>query len=166
MKSRTLAERFWAKVDKNGPTMPHMESPCWVWTAERMRTGYGKIKTGSLSDGSRRASLAHRIGFVLQGGQITSVRHYVLHRCDNPPCVRGDHLFSGTQTDNVHDMWRKGRAAPMDGEHHPQAKLSAMDVEAIRTIRASGFGTHQEIADMFGVTQPHITNILAGRERR
>lgn len=102
-----LAERFWAKVDKNGPTMPGMESPCWIWIAAKAtkRGGYGVI-SGPRAAGAQKA---HRVAFVLQGGVLTQDKPDVLHRCDNPPCVRGDHLFAGNDADNVADMISKGR---------------------------------------------------------
>lgn len=91
----TLPERFWSKVEK--------AEGCWLWTAYRDDDGYGSIRVG------RKAELAHRVAWWLTNGPIPPGLH-VLHRCDRPECVNPDHLFLGTQLDNVVDMYRKGRA--------------------------------------------------------
>jgi len=94
--------RFWSKVDKNGPTQPHMETPCWVWTAAKKESGYGAF--GVL----RKTLKTHRIAWTLIKGSIAQ-NLFVCHHCDNPACVNVDHLFLGTNTDNVRDMVAKGR---------------------------------------------------------
>lgn len=124
-KRKTLAERFWEKVDKDGPTLPGMDSPCWLWTGATHRQGYGEI----LIDGVKK--YAHVIGWVLQYGPVPE-GHDVLHRCDNPPCVR--HLFNGTHQDNMSDMVAKGRSATgaRNGRH----------THSERTARGDRHGSH------------------------
>src|SRR5690606_35598865 len=101
---RTKA-RFIAKVDMRGD--------CWVWTATRMSRGYGYF----YANGKMRG--AHRVAWAIAHGYFPDV--HVLHRCDNPPCVRPDHLFLGTQRDNMADMAAKGRCGRGDitGVNHP-----------------------------------------------
>jgi hypothetical protein len=100
-------ERFWAKVNKDGPTQPHMDTPCWAWTAAT-HEGYGVfIVPGSEEYREQRA---HRLSWTLANGPIPEGLQ-VLHRCDNPACVRVDHLFLGTHTDNMRDMVAKNRHA-------------------------------------------------------
>lgn len=100
---RHLHERFWEKVNVNAP------GGCWEWTGSRTMAGrgYGTIGIGG------RSTLAHRVSWEIKNGPIPDgPGHHgvcVLHRCDNPPCVRPDHLFLGTQKDNVEDMDTKGR---------------------------------------------------------
>lgn len=91
---RTIEDRFWAKVDRGGE--------CWRWTADCDSSGYGSLKTGHTKVS------AHRLSWQLHHGQIPPGQS-VLHRCDNPRCVRPDHLFLGTQADNIADMVAKGR---------------------------------------------------------
>lgn len=93
-RKRPLADRFWSKVDPTGH--------CWLWMGALNEHGYGVIH------GPER--LAPRTAWELTFGSIPDGLD-VLHRCDNPPCVRPSHLWLGTQRDNTADMIAKGRAA-------------------------------------------------------
>jgi len=75
--------------------------------------------------GSRKAGIkgTHRVSWELHYGPIPKGMS-VLHKCDNPPCVRPDHLFLGTQQDNLQDMRNKGRHRWGLGERHAHAKLT------------------------------------------
>jgi hypothetical protein len=75
--------------------------PCWVWTKSTSH-GYGAFGI------ERRVHKAHRVAFQWMVGPIPEGL-CVLHRCDNRPCVRPDHLFLGTRPDNTADMMAKGR---------------------------------------------------------
>src|SRR5229473_531412 len=92
-----LVERFWSKVRKS--------DGCWEWIAGKHRFGYGIIRDGGR--GSRMRT-AHRISWEFHNGSIPAGL-WVLHRCDNPQCINPDHLFLGTQFDNMTDAARKGR---------------------------------------------------------
>src|SRR5689334_12116829 len=92
----TLVDRFWEKV--------HRTETCWEWKGSRSKPmGYGRITTRNGS-----VELAHRISWMLFRGDIPTGQ-YVLHHCDNPPCVNPEHLFLGTYSDNNLDMAHKGR---------------------------------------------------------
>ena len=93
---KTMVERFWEKVDLSD------KKGCWTWTAALDGKGYGQFP-------SIYGRGAHRTGYALANGPIPPGIH-VLHRCDNPPCVRPGHLFLGTPGDNMKDMVTKGRS--------------------------------------------------------
>ena len=97
--TKTAEERFWSYVNKG--------DGCWEWTASRSGKGYGVFF--HLGFSGRRTS-AHRFSWELHNGPVPAGLH-VLHHCDNPSCVRPDHLWLGTQSDNSKDMWNKGRGS-------------------------------------------------------
>ena len=143
---RKLEERFWEKVDKS--------DGCWLWKAS-LRNGYGDIWI----NGHHVA--AHRVAWELINGAIPEGVE-VLHKCDNPPCVRPDHLFLGTVADNVRDSKNKGRRAPQDGENNPAHLLTASQVKEIKQLR--GKLSQRKIGEKFGVARTTIENILTGKQ--
>ena len=145
--------RFWEKVDKDGPTMPHMESPCWVWTATKVRTGYGQIKAGG------KMILAHRAAWTIENGPIPSGL-CILHRCDQPSCVRASHLFTGTHQDNMDDMAAKGRRVILRGENQGRSELTTSNVIEIRAKYAAGRITQKQLGAEYGVTGVLISKII------
>ena len=77
------------------------EQGCWEWSSSKNKHGYGRfVCLGQ--------SLAHRVSYIVFHGPLFK-NMFVLHKCDNPPCVNPDHLFIGTQTDNMKDCYNKGR---------------------------------------------------------
>ncbi len=145
---RSLADRFWERVNKDGPIQPHMDTPCWEWTRATNGRGYGKLKV------AERFVLAHRLAFELSTGQTIQPGFCVCHRCDHPSCCNPAHLFLGTQADNLHDMFAKGRGvAP--------AKLTSAQVAEIRALRSSGL-LLAEIAARFGVNRSTIGYVVRG----
>lgn len=166
-----LPERFWAKVRKS--------DGCWIWTAALNPKGYGKFGV------NKRTMAAHRLAYADRNGPIPDDL-FVLHRCDTPSCVNPDHLFLGTQSDNLQDCKRKGRswfythperAAKGDdngsrkhpeklkrGNDHPNSKLT---LEAVRDIRAQAVGrqrgTYARLAEKYNVTLPLIGAVVNRR---
>lgn len=159
MNTNTI-ERFWSKVDKAGD--------CWLWTASKRHKGYGAFvwadKNGRVVQGR-----AHRFAWIVTNGDIPDGL-CALHVCDNPACVRPDHLFLGTKGDNNRDMIKKGRhrrggtKTPVTkckyprGERHPGAKLTVDDVRAIRKLRSEG-NSLSKIAKLHGVNITSVYNI-------
>lgn len=84
------------------------ESGCWNWQLGKDRIGYGRMKVSEGSRGSFRTMSAHRYAWELWKGPIP-IDAKVLHRCDNRACCNPEHLFLGTQQDNLRDMHSKGR---------------------------------------------------------
>jgi hypothetical protein len=88
---------------------------------------------------------------------------HVLHKCDNPSCVRVSHLFLGTIDDNNKDRARKGRSNTLRGSKNQSAKLVESSIPRIRELHSSGLFSQEEIGDMFGVTQKVIHGIVRGK---
>lgn len=96
---------------------------CINWTSHRSREGYAML---NYKGASRKVS---RLVLKLNGTKLPKHLH-ALHRCDNPACVNFDHLFVGSDADNVADMWAKGRG--LHGEQVTTSKLSERDVRKIK----------------------------------
>lgn len=99
-----LATRFWARVQRAEG------DACWLWLGVKDRKGYGRITLGTKN------LKAHRVSFELANGRLDDGM-LICHRCDNPSCVRPDHLFAGTASDNMRDAVRKGRLAGIRNIH-------------------------------------------------
>jgi hypothetical protein len=162
----SLQERFFDKVYKCEilpPLQPEL-GPCWVWTAFCNRDGYGMMR---FPDGHK---LAHRVAWEMEHGAIPEGLK-VLHRCDNPPCVRLSHLFVGTTADNVLDCVTKGRTRkgrrqdPLTvprGVAHPAAQLTDDDVRTIRARVATG-ETQRAVAADYPVSYKMVNRIIKGK---
>jgi HNH endonuclease len=146
----SATERFWLKVNMSGPIMHGMDTPCWVWTAGTQKwNGYGVFKLNGKGES------AHRVAWFLAHGKWP--KHYALHKCDNPPCVRLDHLFEGNDADNMEDMYDKGRAAM--GEKQYNTKLTEKQVRRIRNLKAQGL-SYSTLAQEFGVCQTTLRQVV------
>lgn len=144
----TVEQRFWPKVDRNGP-MPADSSlgNCWVWTGATDTKGYGKLGVG----GGKGTRPAHRVAYEIEHGPIGDGL-FVCHRCDRPCCVRTSHLFLGTQGENLRDMVAKGR-------DEPKRKLTVEQVREIRRRCAAG-ESQCSIAKAFSIAQVTVHNIV------
>lgn len=149
--ARPVSERFFEKVE------PVTESGCWLWTASTNRSGYGQFMI------KPRPYLAHRVSWSLLRGSIPEGMH-VLHKCDTPACVNPDHLFLGTDADNVKDMYAKGRQGlgnRLCGERHGMAKIP---VDVVKAVFLADSGTQKQIAERFGITESSVNAIRSGRQ--
>jgi len=138
-------ERFMTKVNK-------AENGCWLWTAYRMKNGYGLFRT------PEKHVLAHRASYRLFCGTLDE--RDVMHACDTPACVNPAHLSLGTRKENMQDAKRKMRLCV--GESHGRGKLTDLQREFAKTAK----GTQQEIADFLGVSQGHISYIRSSNQSR
>lgn len=123
---------------------------CWNWSKSKTAYGYGIIKVAG------KVELAHRVSFSIFKGPLTLP--CVCHICDNPSCINPDHLFNGTNLDNIHDKvskGRQGRAGQRKGEKHSLAKLTEQDVLLIRASPLK----QKELAALYKTTQSNISLI-------
>ncbi len=123
----TVEERFWSKVDKSGD--------CWIWTGSHDGKGYGVLAV------ERRNVRATHLSMEL-AGHVVSQDKLVMHVCDNPPCVRPDHLRVATHLDNMRDMFAKGRNRSIGKSYrthcpagHPYDEANTIQWTGRRTLR-------------------------------
>lgn len=140
--------RFWSKVRRT--------DNCWIWTAKISPFGYGRFW-----DETQRETAAHKFAYIDTYGPIPEGL-LVCHKCDVRHCVRPDHLFLGTQKDNIQDAIKKNRFPQMfslkrGGGRKPV--LSKEDLHEIRSLYSSGVHSQQAIANMFNVSQNCISKI-------
>jgi len=147
MKTKTIEERFWAMVRKS--------DGCWAWTGSLNGKGYGQIAT---KRGSR-PLLSHRLSWEIHFGPISNGM-CVCHKCDNPSCVRPDHLFLGTITDNDKDRDEKGRTEKGD-RHHNATLTAALVIECRRRYWIDGVLLRQLSSEM-GVTVGALGQAIRG----
>lgn len=162
---RATTERFLEKIVINA------DADCWLWIASVDSGGYGHFGIGN------RLLKSHRVAYMMQYGVIPEGLK-ALHHCDNRRCCNPDHLFLGTQQENIADMVSKGRqrGAPGDrnasrlyperrprGESHSAAKLTAVQVDEIRRRYSAGGCSHYQLAREYGVARSLIYAILKGQ---
>lgn len=147
---QTLEQRFWSKVNRQS-------DGCWLWTAANQVGGYGIFMLWN----PKRLVRAHRLAWELTNGKIPDGL-WVLHKCDNPCCVRPDHLFLGNNTDNVRDMLSKGRGNSPKGEQHFKCKMTVHRIVKLRLDHASGRFSQRELAAKYGISRTAIRQAIAG----
>lgn len=174
-------DRFMRKVDQSAA------SECWLWIGATRPNGYGNFLLGGRTTG------AHRAAWSLLKGEIPTGMQ-VCHRCDTPSCVNPEHLFLGTQQDNLNDMGAKGRrvVAPHDGSNNPmfgrrhshearqaqsirararmgslhnRATIDEVMARAIKDFCARGAGS-TEVAAQLGVSIHVVRGIRSGKNWR
>lgn len=118
---------------------------CWNWTRHVCDHGYGWVRAYGRMDRAHRCSFRAFIGEIPKG-------MFVCHRCDNRRCINPDHLFLGTNADNMRDMAEKGRSSK---------RLSGLDIRQIRAHH--GWLAQWHLAEIFGVTQSAICAIQTGK---
>ncbi len=136
-----IEDRFWPRVEQS--------AFCWLWTGPFTEKGYGILGRGGFQGGN---VLAHRLSWELHFGAIPA-GILVCHHCDIPRCVRPDHLFLGSNTDNLVDMTMKNR--------HGMAKLTTEMVYAMRIAHRQGENC-AAIARRYGVSRTAAWQAILG----
>lgn len=131
---------FWDRVGKQ-------EAGCWLWTGALDPAGYGRLHN----------KLAHRLAWADVNGPIPAGL-FVCHHCDNPPCVRPDHLFLGTAADNAADRDAKGR-----GRTGRRSKLTPALVAQLRARYSGRRGQISQFAREYGVTSLTMGRAIKGQ---
>ncbi len=138
---------FWSKVIAG-------KNNCIIWIGPKQK-GYGAVRNPI----SKRQEGSHRVAFWLHTG-IDPAGLDVCHTCDNPPCVNPNHLFLGTEKDNMADCAKKGRT--VRGERHSASKLTpelVLEIRSLYKFRSKGFG-YTSLAIKFGISQRSVRSIL------
>lgn len=139
-----VARRFWAKV----PSRPDIG--CWEWAGCRGVAGYGYLRIGG---GGSSPIVASRVSWLIHTGEDPGDK-FVLHHCDNPPCIRyhPNHLYLGTHQDNMDDMIKKNRS---------YTKLNNYQVTQIREL--AKYNSNVSISKKFGIANSTVSRIISGK---
>jgi len=138
-----IYRRFWKKVKK-------ARGGCWLWVGGRTLRGYGIFGVAT-----QFVMLAHRAAWELSRSFLRPGEQ-VHHSCDEPRCVNPDHLWTGSQKDNLADMKSKGRG--LAGEKHPNSKLTDAKIRQIRLLLSTGW-KQWAVANRFRVSRVTVSRI-------
>lgn len=146
-----------------GPRYDRSVSECRIWPGAKNNSGYGVRKIGGRKG---KLKLVHRLAWEEAHGPIPDGM-CVMHVCDVPACFEVSHLRLGTHSENMKDMWDKGRAGPRHkvGERHANARFSDAQVQEIRDRWAAGGVTQRALAKEYGMNHLHLNAIINGRAR-
>jgi hypothetical protein len=142
---RPIEETFWEKVK-----IVEDDDSCWEWMRDKNKDGYGEVAY------NKRKYIASRLAYEITYGKFDK-NLCVLHKCDNPPCVRPSHLFLGTNKQNSEDMVLKDRNKK--GELINTSKLKEKDVLSIVELIKLGTYNQTEISKLFSVSPDTISLI-------
>lgn len=174
MFSKITLQRFFSKFEKS--------NECWNWNGSKNEAGYGTLGN----------KYAHRMAWQIANNKEIPSGMVICHHCDNPSCVNPNHLFIGTQKDNMQDMIKKNRQVkknnigqknPMFGKshsfsakkkmseakqgkyigsNHPRATITNETVGKIRKMRLEGF-TRKQISEKLNVSFHVVGNVIYGK---
>jgi hypothetical protein len=149
-------ERFWSRVDRSGN--------CWNWIGTKDRDGYGLflVHVNPSPDPARICMHAHRYAWKVTYGDFPDAK-VVCHHCDNPSCVRPDHLFLGTIADNNRDRDLKGRTAK--GDRHWRFGRKQPFQYRMRFVRIEPGSRSGERNNRAKLTEPQVKSIIADGRR-
>lgn len=147
-KKKSLSKRFWPRVQKT--------ATCWLWTGPlNMGNPKGRCFYGHIRANGTTKPVTHAAWFLTHGKWPKQLNH----KCDNCGCVNPEHLYEGTQKQNIADRTRRGRHWAPRGSDHPRAKLNEKQVKVIRAAQV----TQRFLAEIFGVSERTIQAIKMGK---
>ena len=164
-----MCMRHYHRVRRHGSTEPTRAAPddpiaerlasrsredgeCVVWTGRTNHDGYGLVDLGG------RPRHAHRVAFEAAGGEIPE-GGVVRHTCDNPPCIRPEHLVGGTQLENIRDRVERGRSAV--GEKNSLSRFTAEEVLQVDAELRAG-ASQISVAKRLGMSASTVQSIASG----
>ena len=139
-------DRFWSKVKK-------LDNGCWNWVGSVGGHGYGNFRLGG------KCELSHRVAWYLHTGDMPMPKTIIRHKCDNPLCCNPEHLEPGTQTDNMQDMWERGRSNYVGGQRHGMSKVTQ---GMVNFMRKSGL-RNKELVQISGLSKAQVSKIMLGQ---
>jgi len=158
------AERFWSKVERQGPIPAHRFDlgRCWQWTASLIASRYGQFRMQANGACGKQVTVyAHRLSYILSHGPIPDDLQ-VLHECDNTRCVNPAHLKLGTHKSNMEDAADRGRLhVPRPGR---QRVTDGQLAEMLALVSAGMPQSH--VAKQFGVSKAYVTRLRQGSLRQ
>lgn len=134
-RERKSDEEYFEHVKRELISKRNIVNDCWEFTGQIDRKGYGR-RTFTIK-GKKQKKPVHQIAYILWKGEIPK-NLFVCHSCDNRKCFNPDHLWVGTQKENLQDMTSKGRGVDHKGENHPKTKFKKKDILEIRKMYSEG----------------------------
>lgn len=130
--------------------------PCKISWRAKNQDGYPVVNRKTYGE-----KLEHRFVYSSWNNYQFNPEDRVLHHCDNPGCIEPEHLFLGTQVDNMRDRQNKGRQAHNRGEATGKTtKFKDEDIIKIRKEYDSGKYTRKELAEYYGVATSTMSYII------
>lgn len=129
-----------------------VENGCWLWTGAKDTAGYGRVNKATYEE-----SLAHRAVYLCVKGSINPNLH-LCHHCDTPACVNPEHMFQGTNAENMSDAKRKKRR--LGEKRKISDELIQAALQAVRNGRSQ-----REVARQFQISESYLSQIKTGTRR-
>lgn len=140
-------EDIWKSVNKKG------DDGCWEWVGYKNKDGYGRMKV------DYKMYHVHRIVYELTYGPIPDGL-LICHRCNNRSCCNPNHLYLGTQKDNMEQCVFEGRLKTSFGEKHGQSKLNEKDVKKIKELYNTKNYSQRCLGKLFNISHSEISRII------